>query len=68
MQLKFTAYSIKNHLFTHHGLRRPMSPCTADGLGGDEGGGGVNLSSDFGYKRGLNKFPVRPYVSLGYAF
>ena len=45
-----------------------MPLCPADGLGGDEGGGGVNLSSDFGYKRGLNKFPVRPYVSLGKAF
>ncbi len=45
-----------------------MSPCTADGLGGDESGGGVNLSTDFGYKRGLSNFPAWPYVSLGYAF
>jgi hypothetical protein len=29
---------------------------------------GVNLSTDFGYKRGLSKFPAWPYVSLGYAF
>ena len=45
-----------------------MPPCPACGLGGDEGGGGVNPSTDFDYKPGLNKFPVRPYVSLGKAF
>ena len=67
-QIEQYSYAIKNHLFNHHGLRRPMPPCPADGLGGDEGGGGVNLSTDFGYKRGLSKFPAWPYVSLGKAF